>query len=124
MIGFFLGVLFIGLSYFITALPVVMGLAVIAHYLKRTAFTVRMKRFIFGSIAIFCLYPVILPFVVFGLTAPNIFLIYRILFSKSHELQEAISWNVEMLPQHLLLGIIVVVFVVIKTKDIFYNRDE
>ena len=89
--------MFFLLTYPIAALPVVGLLFVFVRYLKSTSLSVRTKRITFGGVAIFCLYPTILPAgTVFGFIVPNlILLLLNLVFS---DLGNFIVWNIKIFP--------------------------
>lgn len=124
MVDIFGGILISLVIYFVAAFPVAIGFIVFSHYLKKTSFSVRIKRIIFGGIAVFIFFPTFFPFVKFALLVPSFYGIFRILFGSPDALAELISWNIEALPFIFLCGVLVVFLIFKTTREIFFELDD
>tara|TARA_R110002095_G_scaffold70553_5_gene60136 strand:- start:2627 stop:3010 length:384 start_codon:yes stop_codon:yes gene_type:complete len=123
---FFQKVMFFLLTYPISALPVIGVLFVFWHYFKRTSFSVLKKRIIFGGVAIFCLYPTILPAgTIFGFIVPTLFLIVlSVIFLDLNGLVNLMFWHIKLFPSLAPFIFLVIFAVVSVTRKIFRDAEE
>ncbi len=129
MIIEFIGYVLIFLIMFIIpALPVLWLLRLFLRYLERMSLSVRAKKIIFASVAIFCLIPTILPAAtIFGFIVPNIIMLIVMLglsdLSDLSDLNELIAWNIKTFPTLAPFMFITICVIIRVTLGLFKEED-
>ncbi len=123
MIIEFIGYVLIFLIMFIIpALPVLWLLRLFLRCLERMSLSVRAKKIIFASVAIFCLIPTILPAAtIFGFIVPNIIML--IVMLSISDLNELIAWNIKTFPSLAPFIFITICVIIRVTLGLFKEED-
>ncbi len=123
MIIEFIGYVLIFLIMFIIpALPVLWLLRLFLRCLERMSLSVRAKKIIFASVAIFCLIPTILPAAtIFGFIVPNIIML--IVMLSLSDLNELIAWNIKTFPTLAPFMFITICVIIRVTLGLFKEED-